>query len=171
MKKRLITILCCFCLAAGVLSGCNLKPIEMNKIDPNADASEKIALSVLLPYVSDDLSGANPSEKLPVIDVIDEVTGYDVTYAQLPSGAAAETQLNNLMMDKGRDYHMLKLTKNQFNRYAVNAAAFCDITDVVNSARFSVIKNAILDGDIPNDYAAAFALMEQLAAERGLKKV
>ncbi len=34
-----------------------------------------------------------------------------------------------------------------------------------------VIKNAILDGDIPNDYAAAFALMEQLAAERGLKKV
>ena len=34
-----------------------------------------------------------------------------------------------------------------------------------------VIKNAILDGDIHNDYAEAYALMERLAAERGLKKV
>jgi len=32
------------------------------------------------------------------------------------------------------------------------------------------IKNAILDGDIPNDYDAAYALMERLAAERGLVK-
>ena len=34
-----------------------------------------------------------------------------------------------------------------------------------------VIKNAILDGDIRNDYTEAYALMERLAAERGLKKV
>ncbi|MEF9950892.1 MAG: tRNA nucleotidyltransferase, partial [Mucinivorans sp.] len=33
-----------------------------------------------------------------------------------------------------------------------------------------VIKNAILDGDIPNEYDAAFALLEQLAAKRGLQK-
>lgn len=34
-----------------------------------------------------------------------------------------------------------------------------------------IIKNAILDGEIHNDYDEAFALMERLAAERGLKRV
>mgnify|MGYP004443770801 FL=1 len=34
-----------------------------------------------------------------------------------------------------------------------------------------VIKNAILDGEIPNDYDAAYALMRKVAAEMGLKEV
>ena len=34
-----------------------------------------------------------------------------------------------------------------------------------------IIKNAILDGEIPNDFDAAYAMMERLAAERGLIKI
>ena len=34
-----------------------------------------------------------------------------------------------------------------------------------------VIKNAILDGEIRNDYDEAYAMMERLAAERGFTKV
>jgi len=34
-----------------------------------------------------------------------------------------------------------------------------------------IIKNAILDGQIRNDYGEAYALMEKLAGERGLKKI
>lgn len=33
-----------------------------------------------------------------------------------------------------------------------------------------IIKNAILDGEIPNEYDAAYALLERLAEERGLQK-
>ena len=33
-----------------------------------------------------------------------------------------------------------------------------------------IIKNAILDGEIPNEYDAAHAMLERLAAERGLRK-
>ena len=34
-----------------------------------------------------------------------------------------------------------------------------------------IIKNAILDGEIHNDFDEAYALMEKLASERGLEKV
>lgn len=141
MKKRGFRIL--FAVALGVLlslgalAGCNFKKTEINKIDPDADASDKPALKVLLPYVSDTMNSN------PAIGLINEMTGYTVSYDQLPTGASAESNLTGIIIDKKTDYNALKLTKNQFNKYAVMSAAFADITDVVNSPKFSVMKNAI----------------------------
>lgn len=124
-------------LTLGAFAGCNFKKSERAVVNPDADVSEKIDLKILLPYVSDSM------QSNPAIPLINELTGYTTTYDQLPTGAAAETNINNLFINKDTTYNALKLTKNQFNRYAVKAAAFADLTEVVNSPKFEVMKNAI----------------------------
>ncbi len=136
MKKILIFMICAL-FAIGTFSGCNFKKTERAKVDPDADVSQKIDLKILLPYVSDSMQ----SNK--AIPLINEITGYNTSYDQLPTGSAAETNINNLFVDKDKTYNALKLTKNQFNRYAVKAAAFADLTDVLASPKFSVMKEAI----------------------------
>lgn len=135
--KKILTILLGVCLAACAFTGCSFEKVEISKIDPDADVSNKPALKILLPYVSDTM------EKNPAIGLINEMTGYTVSYDQLPTGASAESNLTGIIVDKKTDYNALKLTKNQFNKYAVMNATFADITDVVNSPKFSVMKNAI----------------------------
>lgn len=127
----------CALLAFGAFTGCNFKKTERAEVDPDADVSQKIDLKILLPYVSDSM------QSNAAIPLIDEITGYKTTYDQLPTGSAAETNINNLFINKDKTYNALKLTKNQFNRYAVKAAAFADLTAVLESPKFSVMKNAI----------------------------
>lgn len=136
MKKLLIFLMCAL-LAFGAFTGCNFKKTERAEVDPDADVSQKIDLKILLPYVSDSM------QSNAAIPLIDEITGYKTTYDQLPTGSAAETNINNLFINKDKTYNALKLTKNQFNRYAVKAAAFADLTAVLESPKFSVMKNAI----------------------------
>ncbi len=135
--KKILTILLSLALCLGALAGCKFEKVEINKINPDADVSSKPALKLLLPYVSDTM------ESNAAIPLINEMTGYTVSYDQLPTGASAESNLTGIIVDKKTDYHALKLTKNQFNKYAVMHASFADITDVVNSPKFSVMKNAI----------------------------
>lgn len=136
--KKISILLIFILLATTVLVACDPTRVERNVVDPDTDVSTKIDMSILLPYVSENMSS---NAAIPLLETL---TGYKVDYRQLPSGAAAETELNtSIFIDKPTTYNAIKLTKNQFNRRATEAASLADLTDIVNSPKYSIVKNAI----------------------------
>lgn len=135
--KKILTIIVCFMLVLGALTGCNFTKNEMNKVDPNAPDSDKPQLKILLPYVSDSM---NQNKAIPLIN---DITGYTTSYDQLPTGGNADTNINNMFTDSKAQYNAIKLTKNQFNRFAIKAAAIADLTDAVNNPKYAKIKSSI----------------------------
>lgn len=76
----------------------------------------------------------------PLVDVIEEKTGYNVTYYQAPSNADdAQNAITNIFVNK-LDYDAVKVTKNQM--YALIAqGGLADITEYVNNSVY--LKNQI----------------------------
>ena len=75
----------------------------------------------------------------------------------------SERELTRIFRDYGEEKFASRIA-----RSIVNIRQEKEIETTLELAE--IIKNAILDGEIPNDYDAAHALMERLASERGLIK-
>ena len=99
--------------------------------------------------------------------IAEAVNDSELKSTDIPSIDLYVDQIINLHAEKLREgaerYHDKQLTKTMINNYAKDRV----ISPVKGK---EIIKNAILDGEIPNDYDAAHAMMERLAEERGLKK-
>ena len=138
MRKNLMLLM--VIVATLLLVGCvGLEKIERNVVDPNTDVSQKIDLSIKLPYVEDE----EAMKSNAVIALMEEITGYKCTYSQFPSGSSADSELTGYFTKKGTEYHAIKLTKNQFNNRAVSAAAYADLTEIINDPKYATLKNAI----------------------------
>ena len=112
MKKILSLVLMVAMLLTSVvaLTAC---PVDnpgdgAAQINMDIDLSKKPGLKVLMPNSGRDIDSVNND---PTAVLIQQLTGYNVTYTQLPSDAT--NTLNTILMDK-EQYDVMKLTKDQF---------------------------------------------------------
>lgn len=127
MKNRfpkLLALLLCIAMAASVFVGCDRTESEY-QINYDIDLTQKPKLNVLMPNSGKSISEVNSSSNALLIQ---ELTGYEVEYTQLPALDSSKT-LNNELMDK-RDYQVIKLTKDQFADL-VKDDMLVDITDAL----------------------------------------
>ena len=109
------------------------------------------------------LSGCSVSTISRVINDRPDVrpeTKEKVLQVMRESGFVPNTNARQLKIQQSRS--LVFVVKGTRNSYGIGP---CRLIGEIKE----VIKNAILDGEIPNDYEAARALMERLAAEKGLK--
>ncbi|MBO7196148.1 MAG: extracellular solute-binding protein [Clostridia bacterium] len=130
MKKILSLILCVAMLASGILalSACNRGNGGNDseyEINMELDLSTKPELKVLMPNSGKNIEAVNSNSNATLIE---QLTGYKVTYTQLPAADSSKT-LNTELMDK-KDYNAMKLTKDQFSDL-VNQDLLVDITDAL----------------------------------------
>lgn len=112
MKKTATKILCGVLASALILpvfTGCNPGDDEEYTINMDIDLSQKIDLKVLMPNSGRDIKAVNDDENAKLIQ---QLTGYNVTYSQLPASDAS-SNLNTQMIAR-EEYHAMKLTTAQF---------------------------------------------------------
>ena len=129
MKKILSMILCVVMLFSSLLAITSCFGGDDNKggdeINYDIDLNNKPQLNVLMPNSGKSIDAVNNNVNAKLIE---ELTGYKVTYTQLP--ADASKTLNNELMDK-KPYDVMKLTKDQFSDL-VNQDLLVDITDALS---------------------------------------
>ena len=113
----LLTAVCSF-------ASCKDDKKKGDDINYDIDLSQKPNLSILMPNSGGSIEAVNSS---PNALLIEQLTGYKVTYTQLPSDAAKV--LNTELMDK-KPYDAMKLTKDQFSDL-VSQDLLVDITDAL----------------------------------------
>ena len=103
-------------------------------INYDIDLANKPTLQVLMPNSGKGIDAVNSSSNATLIE---SLTGYKVTYTQLPTDAA--TTLATIFMDK-TPYHAMKLTKDQFSDY-VKDDLLVDITDALSVFAPDILAN------------------------------
>ena len=139
MKRILALILFVVLLSTSMftLASCK-KPDGGNtagdEINYDIDLAQKPTLQVLMPNSGKSIDAVNSSSNATLIE---SLTGYKVTYTQLPTDAA--TTLSTIFMDK-TPYHAMKLTKDQFSDY-VKDDLLVDITDALSVFAPDILAN------------------------------
>ena len=105
-----------------------------DEINYDIDLAQKPELKVLMPNSGKSIDAVNSSSNATLIE---SLTGYKVTYTQLPTDAA--TTLSTIFMDK-TPYHAMKLTKDQFSDY-VKDDLLVDITDALSVFAPDILAN------------------------------
>ena len=139
MKRILALILFVVLLSTSMftLASCK-KPDGGNtagdEINYDIDLAQKPTLQVLMPNSGKSIDAVNTSSNATLIE---SLTGYKVTYTQLPTDAA--TTLSTIFMDK-TPYHAMKLTKDQFSDL-VDQDMLVDITDALQKFAPDLLAN------------------------------
>ena len=105
-----------------------------DEINYDIDLAQKPELQVLMPNSGKSIDAVNSSSNATLIE---SLTGYKVTYTQLPTDAA--TTLSTIFMDK-TPYHAMKLTKDQFSDY-VKDDLLVDLTDALSVFAPDILAN------------------------------
>ena len=120
MKKstKMLSLVMCVVLTLGLLTGCGNS--NSNSTPPqNGETGESSSVSVVpaksFKYVG--ISTGVTTEEFnahPLVELLEEHTGYDVTYDQVPGGIEeAWTMINNIFINR-EDYQAINVTKDQF---------------------------------------------------------
>ena len=137
MKKILSVLLLIAMLLTGTvaLTACGNKNSGGDEINMDIDLSQKIDLKVLIPYSGKSIEEVNSNTNAKLIE---ELTGYKVTYTQLPASDASGT-LNTEFMSE-TPYNLIKLTKDQFSDL-VKDDLLVDITDALEKFAPDILAN------------------------------
>lgn len=127
MKKifKAVSLTLAAAVAASVTAVAGCTNSYGSDINMELDLTQKPELSILMPNSGRPIADVNADDNAATIA---QITGYKVTYTQLPA-ADASTTLNNELMDK-RHYNAMKLTKSQFADL-VKDDMLTDITDAL----------------------------------------
>ncbi len=96
-------------MAFSAFAACGGGSEDEFEVNYNIDLTKKIDLNILMPNSGYDISEVNSNSNAKLIE---ELTGYHVTYSQLPASDAS-SQLNLQMINR-EQYHAMKLTSAQF---------------------------------------------------------
>lgn len=132
---KLISLLLCVVMVASLFSACTQTQSDEYQINYDIDLSQKPKLNVLMPNSGRDINAVNSDV---TAELVEQLTGYEVEYTQLPAVDSSKT-LNNELMDK-RDYQVMKLTKDQFSDL-VKDDMLVDITDALEVFAPDILAN------------------------------